>query len=916
MNELLQSHVHSSSFCFPDQENKSSESQIALVIHNITLFEVMEPLLKSSPFKIDIFLPGFVDPQWGSMVKATEEHLIRKGYHPRILQRIPDEVYKIVISSQLYPIMPKSECNVRFLYGLAKETWNFDVWNVNYDLILCYGPYDESFLSGYALTQKIGPIRFAEFKQVDKNRRVGKRRLLYLPTYGSACSIEHLEKEFKNIHDQYDITIRLHHGTLFLEPERVKIANRIGKVADYDRSLAELLQETDVVLSDGSGAIFDAIANDIPVVVFQPVPPEPFEGKPSLEQQIIYDNLVPHTNNASEIKKLLDCALTDEDYINKRKQLADRLFPIKGSESITRAWEAIIRLLDGFQTNSGNSLVRQRLRKKFQDMSEQIQVLKTSVEQKESAWKEQYTTMLSEFEKKIKELGRLKQELAQRDQLIQQLTQKIVDKEIQIKQFIESNTKKDEHINDLNDQLSKIKVQLNQMTEELLIIYSSNFWKIASKYYKLRDSNPFTRTIYKALRKWKRDGTRALIYKVYSELKARNKPLTESNTFLAIINTLVDRFNRGEISGIAVISAAFEFDELYNQRTINLAKFLAKNNYGVLYVAWQWKPDELQSKGYQEVYRNIFQIPKFDFISQIDLLNLFSVVSDKLYFITIPDHGFYGTIRLVRELGFSLIYDILDDWEEFGRVDQAPWYNKEIEEAVLVTSDLVVAVSEPLKSKFTHLRTDIHVVGNGYDPLLLKHGDISLKEPTGENKIHVGYFGHLTESWFDWDLVFNIVENNSNMVFHLIGYGASNEIQQEIRKKPNIRFYGKVPPNELHKYVKHWHIGIIPFIDSKLSQAVDPIKVYEYMFFGLPTIVTGIEHIKDYPGVFYCGNRMLVADAIKNMYAQTIREKRLNPERIAFLASTTWDARFRKLENLCKRTNYWQRIYRDEDECQ
>jgi hypothetical protein len=42
-------------------------------------------------------------------------------------------------------------------------------------------------------------------------------------------------------------------------------------------------------------------------------------------------------------------------------------------------------------------------------------------------------------------------------------------------------------------------------------------------------------------------------------------------------------------------------------------------------------------------------------------------------------------------------------------------------------------------------------------------------------------------------------------------------------------------------------VGIIPFKINKLSAAVDPIKIYEYLALGLPVVSFFMPQIKDYP---------------------------------------------------------------------
>ena len=350
-----------------------------------------------------------------------------------------------------------------------------------------------------------------------------------------------------------------------------------------------------------------------------------------------------------------------------------------------------------------------------------------------------------------------------------------------------------------------------------------------------------------------------------------------------------------KIQGIAIITSALEFDEVYNQRTINLAKYLSKKNYLVLYVVWQWEPKEVLEKSYQRVFPNVFQLPLYDFYNTLDDLDRFKI-DNKHFYITFPAELFKDMERKLVNENYKIIYDIMDEWQEFQKVGHAPWYKKDLEQAIVQESDCIFAVSEPLKEKFSSLNKNIYVVGNGYNPKLSGEDKrfIANKKKDANGKIHVGYFGHLTESWFDWDYVFSLA-NDSRVVIHLVGHGLSDYYKQKISNHSNIHFYGKVHPGELFKFVSGWHIGLIPFRQSKLSEAVDPIKIYEYLYFGLPTVSTGIPHLCRYPFVKHCESAEEFVSSVQIFYQQIINNKLDYSKLDEFLAETTWDERFNEM---------------------
>ncbi|MFC5700857.1 methyltransferase domain-containing protein [Cohnella faecalis] len=511
----------------------------------------------------------------------------------------------------------------------------------------------------------------------------------------------------------------------------------------------------------------------------------------------------------------------------------------------------------------------------------------------------------------VVEIGQYKDEIKGKDEEV-------------LKRSVELQLAKDEiasllvRIQEQRQELERKDQQLFALAGQLNEIHSSGFWKAATKYYRLRDHTPGLKYVYKTLRLWKREGLRVTIKRGSSKIKkAFQQPASLNKSHLTkmeeMLHIIKVRYENNELEGIAILPSAFEFEELYNQRTINLAKYLSKQNYAVLFVAWQWNHDEVLLKANQEVYRNVFELPLYGFLAGLDLLESLSSISRKLAFLTMPNETFYRTLPTLRAGNYSIVYDILDEWEHFHKVGQAPWYDKAIEEAFILNSDLVVTVSEPLKQKFSSLRNDIRCIGNGYDPSLLK-ADISLKTKAADGKIHIGYFGHLTDSWFDWGLVLELADRNSDMVFHIIGYGHPEFIEHEVKKRTNVILYGKVAPNELYRYVRQWHLAIIPFLGSQLSEAVDPIKIYEYLYFGLPAIVTGIPHIGNYPLVTYCEDKRNMAELLRSGYERLAAPE---PERNGldrFLAETTWDARFSEIMRLIPQIQFLQRIYDDNDE--
>jgi hypothetical protein len=494
------------------------------------------------------------------------------------------------------------------------------------------------------------------------------------------------------------------------------------------------------------------------------------------------------------------------------------------------------------------------------------------------------------------QISSLNQAGAERDRKIIDLSEAVAERDKKIINLNEAVAERDKKIIGLNQVIAEYGKQLDLITTSISwrltrplrwIKHAARFFKSPHERYQI------IKSIYWKLPEFLRKRLNNLRHKyvtrhLASLYRYAEQPSAQSVGGEEYCPSWLKMANQS--TKIAVIPCAFEFDELVNQRPINAAKYFAEEDYFVLYVAWQWTRDEKLSKGCCQVWRNIHQVPLFEFIDNANSLVTNNL--DSLFLLTLPAPLLVNLVPILRQHGFSIVYDIMDEWEEFHRVGQAPWYKRDVEDNLILQSDFVCAVAPSLSEKFSYLRTDIEIIGNGYCAEVIgldKRGIAGTLKAT--EKI-VGYFGHLTDAWFDWNLLFELAESNKEIKFEIIGYGEPEWANARVRSIENITLIGKIHPNRLHNYVRCWSAGIIPFREGRLASAVDPIKIYEYLYFGLPTLVTGIKHIKDYPAtvyssredIFLCLNELLAIDIPDDEHLE------------AFLQHSTWQTRFSHLK--------------------
>lgn len=258
----------------------------------------------------------------------------------------------------------------------------------------------------------------------------------------------------------------------------------------------------------------------------------------------------------------------------------------------------------------------------------------------------------------------------------------------------------------------------------------------------------------------------------------------------------------------------------------------------------------------------------------------------KLFIISVPHPGIEKSINLFRQNGWRILYDCRDDWEEFSKVGMARWFDKDVERQVVKNVDATVCVSSPLVKKMADLSlgSRVELMPNAVEAGFLPHDYRHL--PVDKPQI-VGYFGHLSDAWFDWDAFIEISKMCSDYRFEVVGHSAP----QGMSLPQNVELLGPKPWHLLHEYAGRWSAAIIPFKMGPLADGVDPIKIYEYLSFGLPVVSFLMPQINDYPATTTVSSVPEFCNALRNACASS-------PDRAEiarFLALNTWEVRAQQL---------------------
>jgi hypothetical protein len=264
-----------------------------------------------------------------------------------------------------------NKIKINLTYGAGKELTQVRVHRKCHDLILAYGNRDSKLFSMYTEAKVVGNPKFDDWfnnnldknflEEIESDLRKEKKTVLYLPTHGDLCSIDFLEEELKKLTSKYNVIAKIHYFTIREEPGLMERLKKSGIVIYGDNAdLLPLLKVSDVVISDNSSAIFDAILADRPLVVTDfisdkyldidhkrlkqtsrgPMGALTYSG--SIEQEIKKKGQVITIKSSEDLAKGVKKAILDEDFYKKsRKDIGRELFAYHDGKCGERAAQAI-----------------------------------------------------------------------------------------------------------------------------------------------------------------------------------------------------------------------------------------------------------------------------------------------------------------------------------------------------------------------------------------------------------------------------------------------------------------------------------------------------------------------------------------------------------------------------------------------
>ena len=177
---------------------------------------------------------------------------------------------------------------VRIFYSTAKDSWVFSLTNAYFDLVLCPSDfYTQKMNRLYGLIAKTtGEPKLDALKEALAGNFLSengikldshKPTLIYAPTWGVLSSEEMVFPQLLQLLPDYNVIYKPHHVSVLLRKDFFDDLRRSStiQIASEDVSLLELLKLDATVLSDNSGAMFDALHAGRPLILIDTLADSP-----------------------------------------------------------------------------------------------------------------------------------------------------------------------------------------------------------------------------------------------------------------------------------------------------------------------------------------------------------------------------------------------------------------------------------------------------------------------------------------------------------------------------------------------------------------------------------------------------------------------------------------------------------------
>ena len=203
-----------------------------------------------------------------------------------------------------------------------------------------------------------------------------------------------------------------------------------------------------------------------------------------------------------------------------------------------------------------------------------------------------------------------------------------------------------------------------------------------------------------------------------------------------------------------------------------------------------------------------------------------------------------------------MIYECYDEYRSFSQDKKKNQWMSDLEDKLLKKVDIVFTTSGPLYESRKKLHSNVFLTPNGVEFNLFNKVKSNVEVLNDMAHIPypiIGYIGRV-RNWLDFELLKYISEKQPNWSIVFIGPCSTDE--REVREfisntKSNIFFIGEKKHKYIPRYLNIIDVCILPFKTNDLCNAVNPLKLWEYLAVGKPVVSSKLNSLEIFSNVIF-----------------------------------------------------------------
>ena len=245
-----------------------------------------------------------------------------------------------------------------------------------------------------------------------------------------------------------------------------------------------------------------------------------------------------------------------------------------------------------------------------------------------------------------------------------------------------------------------------------------------------------------------------------------------------------------------------------------------------------------------------------------------------------------------------VVYHCVDDIAAQAGIDAADF--RAAERRFAARADLVLASSPALAERMRRLSRNVLYAPNVADTELFARAlEPGATDPAlaALPRPRIVFTGAIVATKLDIALLVRLARARPSWSFALVGPVGPGDPRADVsplHAEPNIHLLGQRRYEQLPDVLRGADAGLIPYARNALTEAIFPMKVYEYLAAGRPVVSTPLPALQAIAEIASAPDAEGIAALLDEALADDDEQRRAERSRVA--ASHSWERRLQEIE--------------------